>query len=68
MELLKTQYHDGPALRLLKLWHTDFPSIQGPWTPFTFKNPPLNQIKFPDVNIKFLSIYILLFLLNFSLL
>ncbi|KAK9295931.1 hypothetical protein QLX08_009901 [Tetragonisca angustula] len=51
MELLKTQYHDGPALRLLKLWHTDFPSIQGPWTPFTFKNPPLNQIKFPDKKI-----------------
>ncbi|CAD1481154.1 unnamed protein product, partial [Heterotrigona itama] len=51
MELLKTQYHDGPALRLLKLWHTDFPSIQGPWTPFTFKNPSLNQIKFPDKKI-----------------
>ncbi|XP_017889600.1 39S ribosomal protein L43, mitochondrial [Ceratina calcarata] len=48
MELLRTQYHEGPALRLLKLWHTEFPSIQGPWTPFTFKDPSLNQKQFPD--------------------
>lgn len=52
MELLKTQYHNGSDYRLLKLWHTDFPSIQGPWTPFTFKDPSLNQVKFPDVNMK----------------
>ncbi|XP_043600665.1 39S ribosomal protein L43, mitochondrial [Bombus pyrosoma] len=51
MELLKTQYHNGPDYRLLKLWHTDFPSIQGPWTPFTFKDPSLNQVKFPDKEI-----------------
>ncbi|XP_034179283.1 mitochondrial ribosomal protein L43 [Osmia lignaria lignaria] len=51
MELLKTQYHNGPALRLLKLWKTNFPSIQGPWTPFTFKEPSLNQAKFPNKNI-----------------
>ncbi|OAD52087.1 39S ribosomal protein L43, mitochondrial, partial [Eufriesea mexicana] len=48
MELLKTQYHNGPDYRLMKLWHTDFPSIQGPWTPFTFKDPSLNQVEFPD--------------------
>ncbi|XP_043790921.1 39S ribosomal protein L43, mitochondrial [Apis laboriosa] len=48
MELLKTQYHNGPDYRLLKLWHTDFPSIQGPWTPFTFKESSLNQIQFPN--------------------
>ncbi|XP_054016677.1 39S ribosomal protein L43, mitochondrial [Hylaeus anthracinus] len=48
MELLRTQYHDGTSLRLIKLWRTDFPSIQGPWTPFTFKDPSLNLAKFPD--------------------
>ncbi|XP_003708598.1 mitochondrial ribosomal protein L43 [Megachile rotundata] len=51
MELLRTQYHDGPAYRLIKLWHTEFPSIQGPWTPFTFKEPSLNLTKFPNKNI-----------------
>lgn len=56
MELLKTQYHNGPDYRLFKLWHTDFPSIQGPWTPFTFKEPSLNQIQFPNVNIEFFVI------------
>ncbi|XP_076758603.1 mitochondrial ribosomal protein L43 [Xylocopa sonorina] len=48
MELLKTQYHEGAAYRLLKLWHTEFPSIQGSWTPFTFKEPFLNHTKFPN--------------------
>lgn len=50
MELLRTQYQDGSSLRLLKLWHTEFPSIQGPWTPFTFKEPSLAQAQYPDVN------------------
>lgn len=49
MELLRTQFHDGPSLRLRKLWHTEFPSIQGPWTPFLFRNPMLNLTQFPDV-------------------
>ncbi|XP_043247976.1 39S ribosomal protein L43, mitochondrial [Colletes gigas] len=48
MELIRTQYHNGSSLRLLKLWHTDFPSIQGPWTPFTFKEPSMNLAKFPN--------------------
>ena len=48
MELLRTQYQDGSSLRLLKLWHTEFPSIQGPWTPFTFKEPSLAQAQYPD--------------------
>lgn len=51
MELLRTQYHEGSALRLLKLWHTEFPSIQGPWTPFTFKDPSINQRQFPDTKL-----------------
>lgn len=55
MELLRTQFHDGTKLRLRKLWHTEFPSIQGPWTPFTFKDPSHNLVQFPNVNIvKFL--------------
>ncbi|KAL6262510.1 hypothetical protein P5V15_005308 [Pogonomyrmex californicus] len=48
MELLRTQFHDGPSLRLRKLWHTEFPSIQGPWTPFIFRNPMLNLAQFPN--------------------
>nr|XP_012226076.1 PREDICTED: 39S ribosomal protein L43, mitochondrial [Linepithema humile] len=48
MELLRTQIHDSPSLRLRKLWHTDFPSIQGPWTPFTFRNAILNLAQFPN--------------------
>jgi len=54
MELLRTQFHNGSSLRLRKLWHTEFPSIQGPWTPFTFRNPMLNLTQFPNV-IMFLS-------------
>ncbi|XP_033324930.2 mitochondrial ribosomal protein L43 [Megalopta genalis] len=48
MHLMKTQYHDGSSVRLLKLWRTNFPSIQGPWTPFTFKEPALNLTEYPD--------------------
>lgn len=51
MHLLKTQYHNGSSLRLLKLWHTEFPSIQGPWTPFTFKEPSLNLMKYPNTKL-----------------
>lgn len=55
MELLRTQFHDGPSLRLRKLWHTEFPSIQGPWTPFTFRNPMLNLAQFPNVIMLYLG-------------
>lgn len=48
MELLRTQFHDGPAMRYRKLWYTEFPSIQGPWTPFTFKDPEYNTVQFPN--------------------
>lgn len=51
MELLRTQIHDSPSVRLRKLWHTEFPSIQGPWTPFTFRDPKLNVAKFPNVSL-----------------
>lgn len=55
MELLRTQFHNGPSLRLRKLWHTEFPSIQGPWTPFTFRNPILNLAQFPNVIMLYLK-------------
>lgn len=29
------------------MWHTDAPSIQGPWTPFTYKAPELNVAQYP---------------------
>ncbi|KAG7190353.1 hypothetical protein KM043_006465 [Ampulex compressa] len=48
MELVRTQFHDGSKMRLRKLWHTEFPSIQGPWTPFTFKESSLNHATFPN--------------------
>lgn len=49
LELARTQSFDGTTLRLRKHWHTEFPSIQGPWTPFTFRDPKLNVTEFPDV-------------------
>lgn len=49
--VLLTQNGNSSALRLRKLWHTDCPSIQGPWTPFTHKNPNLNLIVYPDENL-----------------
>ncbi|XP_074642413.1 large ribosomal subunit protein mL43-like [Tubulanus polymorphus] len=35
-------------VRLRKMWHTDSPSIQGHWSPFTNKNPKLNITEFPN--------------------
>ncbi|KAF7994834.1 hypothetical protein HCN44_004306 [Aphidius gifuensis] len=51
IELLKTQSKDGSAMRLRKMFHTEFPSIQGPWTPMTFKDPKSNLLKFPNNDI-----------------
>lgn len=48
LNLLKTQNGDRTALRLRKLIQTDNPSIQGPWTPYTFKDPQENLIEFPN--------------------
>lgn len=48
IELLKGQNGESSALRLRKMWHTDLPSIQGPWTPFTHKHPELNLVIFPN--------------------
>lgn len=48
INLLRGQNGDSSSFRLRKMWHTDQPSIQGPWTPFTHKSPELNLVVFPD--------------------
>ncbi|XP_067633936.1 large ribosomal subunit protein mL43 isoform X2 [Eurosta solidaginis] len=50
LELLKTQNGSSSALRLRKMWHTDVPSIQGPWTPFTLRTPETNLEMFPNAS------------------
>ncbi|OWF49521.1 39S ribosomal protein L43, mitochondrial-like [Mizuhopecten yessoensis] len=36
------------VMRIRKTWHTDTPSIQGPWHPFLFKDPVNNTTSFPE--------------------
>ncbi|XP_045781535.1 39S ribosomal protein L43, mitochondrial [Maniola jurtina] len=48
IEVLRTQQGDISGARLRKYQYTDHPSIQGPWTPFTFKDPELNLAQLPD--------------------
>ncbi|XP_026499536.1 large ribosomal subunit protein mL43 [Vanessa tameamea] len=48
MEVLRTQQGDISGARLRKYQYTDYPSVQGPWTPFTFKDPELNVATLPD--------------------
>ncbi|CAG9834491.1 unnamed protein product [Diabrotica balteata] len=48
IEHLKRQQKVHEGTRIRKLWQTDNPSIQGPWTPFTFKDPNLNLAKYPN--------------------
>lgn len=35
-------------MRLRKMWHTDLPSIQGPWTPFMLRSPDNNLKSYPN--------------------
>lgn len=51
IELLRTQSGEKTNVRYRKLWHTDNPSIQGPWTPFTFREPSINLTKFPNTEL-----------------
>ncbi|XP_022903752.1 large ribosomal subunit protein mL43 [Onthophagus taurus] len=51
LNLLRTQSGNHEGFRLRKMWHTDHPSIQGPWTPFTFREEGLNLVKFPQENL-----------------
>ncbi|CAH1975351.1 unnamed protein product [Acanthoscelides obtectus] len=48
LNLLVCQSKNHTGTRIRKLWHTDHPSIQGPWTPFTFRDPKLNLATFPN--------------------
>ncbi|XP_018561469.1 39S ribosomal protein L43, mitochondrial [Anoplophora glabripennis] len=48
LTLLKTQSKNHTGDRLRKLWYSDHPSIQGPWTPYTFRDPRLNLVQFPN--------------------
>jgi large subunit ribosomal protein L43 len=48
LTLLKTQSGNHQGMRLRKLIHTDHPSIQGPWTPYTFKDPAENVVEYPN--------------------
>jgi len=48
VNLLRTQ-SGNQIIRLRKMWHTDCPSIQGPWSPFVNTDPELNLAEFPNV-------------------
>ncbi|XP_048003821.1 39S ribosomal protein L43, mitochondrial [Leguminivora glycinivorella] len=48
IEVLRTQQGDVSNTRLRKYQHTDHPSIQGAWSPWTFKMPELNTATLPD--------------------
>lgn len=48
IDLLRTQNMNTSAARMRKHWHTDWPSIQGAWTPFTHQHPELTAATFPN--------------------
>ncbi|XP_055918217.1 39S ribosomal protein L43, mitochondrial [Eupeodes corollae] len=48
IQMLKLQNGSSSSLRLRKMWHTDVPSIQGPWSPFLLKTPDSNLLKYPN--------------------
>lgn len=48
VNLFRTQSRSTTGIRLLQLNHTDYPSIQGPWTPYTFRDPALNLVEYPN--------------------
>lgn len=55
MGLFLGQHENREHLRLRKPWATNFPSIQGPWTPFLHADPQINITEFPNVNIVTIS-------------
>ncbi|XP_060524258.1 large ribosomal subunit protein mL43 [Cylas formicarius] len=48
LKLLKGQSRDATGTRIRKLIFTECPSIQGPWTPYTFRDPQMNLVEFPN--------------------
>lgn len=47
IDLMRTQQMNTSQVRMRKHWHTDWPSIQGAWTPFTHQHPELTTATFP---------------------
>lgn len=45
---MRFQNGDTSVIRYRKHWQTNLPSIQGPWTPFTHKNPLFNLVVYPE--------------------
>ena len=45
-----------PIERLRKYHHTDYPSIQGPWTPWIHRHPGINIKEYPCVSCWFLIV------------
>ncbi|XP_055615977.1 39S ribosomal protein L43, mitochondrial [Toxorhynchites rutilus septentrionalis] len=56
VELLRTQAGAAGEVRLRKLWHTDIPSIQGAWTPFTHQHPSANTVNLPSEELSRLQV------------
>lgn len=50
VNLLRTE-SGNQIIRMRKMWHTDCPSIQGPWSPFVNRDPELNLAEFPSENL-----------------
>lgn len=48
IDLMRTQNQNSSEVRLRKHWHTDCPSIQGVWTPYTHQNTELTGAEFPN--------------------
>jgi large subunit ribosomal protein L43 len=48
MSLLSLQAGDTEPIRYRKHWHTEIPSIQGPWTAFTHKNASQIVEEYPN--------------------
>nr|CAG4638798.1 EOG090X0FS9 [Cyclestheria hislopi] len=47
LEYLRTR-SGIPVMRFRKYQHTDYPTIQGVWTPFTHQPPEFNTAEFPN--------------------
>lgn len=48
LNLMTKQAGDTEPIRYRKNWHTDHPSIQGIWTPWTHKNPVELHAAYPS--------------------
>lgn len=48
IDLMRTQNKNSSEIRLRKQWQTNYPSIQGVWTPYVHQNPEFNTATFPN--------------------